>query len=165
MNLKEGLFRLVDTRLVGRCGLYCGACSIYRAYKDNGDYLKRLAVHFKCPPEKVRCEGCQALTPNCWGYECKIVQCLRAENLEFCYECKQYEEHSCEKFENLAKPYLEEDGVDLRANLGRIRKGEAEIKVWLKESEEKFRCSECGKPLPTGSFRSKCYHCGTVLSR
>ncbi len=165
MNLKVGCFGLVDTRLVGRCGLYCGACGIYRAYKDNGDYLKRLAAHFKCPPEKVRCEGCQALTPNCWGYKCKIVQCLRAENLEFCYQCKQYEEHSCEKFENLANPYLEENGVDLRANLERIRKGEAEIKVWLKESEEKFRCSKCGKPLPTGSFRSKCYHCNAVLSR
>jgi hypothetical protein len=34
---------LVNAKLVGRCGLYCGACAIYRAYKDNGEYLAKLA--------------------------------------------------------------------------------------------------------------------------
>jgi hypothetical protein len=149
---------LVDTRLVGRCGLYCGSCGIYRAHKDDGEYLQRLAEHFKCPPEKVRCEGCQALTPDCWGYDCKIVQCLRTKGLQFCYQCNQYEEGPCEKFEKLAKPYLEENGVDLRANLERIKLGETE--AWLKESDERFRCPSCGKPLPSGAFRSNCYHCG-----
>jgi len=99
------------------------------------------------------------------GIQLQNLQCLRAKNLEFCYQCKQYEEHSCEKFENLAKPYLEENGVDLRANLERIQKGEAEIKAWLKESKERFRCPKCGKPLPSGSLRGKCYHCGAELSR
>jgi len=55
--------------------------------------------------------------------------------------------------------------VDLRANSERIRKGKAKIEAWLKESEEKIRCPKCGKPLPSGSFRSKCYHCGAELSK
>jgi len=46
--------KLVDFNLVGKCGLYCDACVIYRAYKDGGTYLKRVAEHFKIPPEKVR---------------------------------------------------------------------------------------------------------------
>ncbi|HIE18590.1 TPA: DUF3795 domain-containing protein [Candidatus Bathyarchaeota archaeon] len=72
---------MADRNLIGRCGLYCGACVIYRAYKDDGDYLRRIDEHFRCPPEKVRCGGCMALTPDCWGYDYEIVQCLRNKGL------------------------------------------------------------------------------------
>lgn len=113
---------MTDRDLVGRCGLYCGACGIYRAYKDNGKLLKGLAEHFKCPPEKVRCEGCMALTPDSWGYECDIFKCLRGKGLDFCYQCTEYENDSCEKFRNLAQDYLKH-GVDLRANLAKIENG------------------------------------------
>ena len=154
---------MVNKNLVGRCGLYCGACGIYRAYKDDGELLENLAKSFKCPPEKVRCEGCMALTSECWGYDCKIVECLRAKGLDFCYQCSEYEKGSCEKFEKLAKSYLEDCGVDLRANLERIRKGE--IEEWLLESQEKYKCPSCGKPLPVYGTRGKCYHCGAKLSK
>jgi rubrerythrin len=103
-----------------------------------------------------------ALTPECWGYDCKIVQCLRNKDLQFCYQCSEYENKTCEKFEKLAQPYLEEDGVDVRANLERIRKGEVE--EWLRESEEKYRCPVCGKPLSTGAMQRKCYHCEADFS-
>jgi len=154
---------LVNRNLVGRCGLFCGACAIYRAYKDNEEYVKRLAERFKCPPEKVRCEGCMALTPDSWGYDCKIVQCLRNKGLEFCYQCNKYENMICEKFEKIAGRYLEEEGVDLRANLERIKKGE--IEKWLRESEEKYVCSVCGKPLSLSAIKMKCYHCGADLPK
>ena len=153
---------MVDRSLVGKCGLYCGACGIYRAYKDGGEYRQRLADFFKCPPEKVRCEGCQVLTAACWGNECKMVQCLNAKGLQFCYECSDFERHTCEKFEEFSKDYLKDDNVDLRDNLARIKAGD--VDEWLRESEEKFRCIHCGKPLPTGSVRKKCYHCGKDLS-
>jgi len=44
----------------------------------------------------------------------------------------------------LATGYLE-DGVDLRANLERIRRGE--IEEWLRESREKYKCHVCGEPF------------------
>jgi len=153
---------LVNRNLVGRCGLYCGCCTIYRAYKDGGEYLKGRAERFKCAPEKVRCNGCMSLTPDCWGYSCKIVQCLRTNNLRSCHQCALYERNSCERFGKLAEGYLE-DGVDLRANLVRIKKGEVE--EWLRESEERFKCPECGKPLSIGARGTKCYHCGADLSK
>jgi len=153
---------LVNQNLVGRCGLYCGACGIYRAYKDDGEYLKRIADHFKCHPDKVKCEGCRSLMPDSWGYDCKIVQCLRAKDLEFCYQCDQYAKGSCEKFGKLAEGYAE-DGVDLRANLERIRDGEAER--WLRESEKRFKCPECGTPLSVDAIKRKCYRCGADLSK
>lgn len=149
-----------QSHLVGRCGLYCGACTIYRAYKDNGDFLNRVAKFFKCSPEQVRCEGCQALTPACWGNDCKIVQCTTSKGLSFCYECSQFDDRSCEKFEDLAKRYME-DGVDVRASLARIKTGEVE--AWLRDSEERFRCPFCAKSLPEG--RKNCYHCGKEFSK
>jgi hypothetical protein len=157
------ILHLGDRSLVGRCGLFCGACGVYRAYKDGGEFRQRLADVFKCPPEKVRCEGCQALTPECWGNECEIVVCLNAKGLEFCYECSDFEGHTCERFEKFARDYLEEDDVDLRANLTRIEAGN--VDEWLEESERKFRCPYCGKPVPTTSFRKKCHHCGEELTR
>ena len=153
---------MVDRNLVGRCGLYCGACSIYRAQRDNGEYLKRVAASFKCPPEKVKCEGCMVLADDSWGHDCEIVQCLRQKGLDFCHQCPEYMHRSCARFEELAKGYLTDDKVDIRANLERIKRGEME--KWLHECEAKYRCPSCGKPLSLYSRKFKCYHCGTDLS-
>ena len=66
------------------------------------------------------------------------------------------------KDSKLATGYLE-DGVDLRANLERIRRGE--IEEWLRESREKYKCPVCGEPLSVSAVRRKCYHCGADLSK
>ncbi|MBO3808285.1 MAG: DUF3795 domain-containing protein [Candidatus Brockarchaeota archaeon] len=153
---------MVNKNLVGRCGLYCGACGIYRAYKDNGEFLTRIANSLKCSVEKVRCEGCMALTPECWGNGCKIVQCLNSKGFQFCYECSEWEKKTCGKYEKLAKNYLE-DGEDIRTSLMRIKRGETE--EWLSESEQNYRCPECEKPLPVYGAKGKCYHCGANLRK
>jgi len=159
---------MVDNALVGRCGIYCGACGAYRAYKDkDAAYLQKVAQDaFEYPLEKMRCKGCHALTPNCAGSECKIVKCLDSKDFEYCCECPEYEPHSCQKYENLAKQCTAY-GMDLRANLNRIRTGETE--AWLKESEQKFKCPCCGKPLPVFGWKKNvkkvCYHCEGNLSK
>lgn len=115
------------------------------------------------PLGKIRCEGCHALTPNCAGNECKIVRGLNSKRFEYCFECPEYEQHLCEKYEEAAKECADYN-VGLRANLERIKAGEAE--AWLKECEERFRCPQCGKPLPAlGWDRKRCYHCGVDLSK
>jgi len=141
--------------LVGRCGLYCGACVIYRAERDDQEWRKRLAERFKCPPEKVRCNGCGALSPECWGFDCKLVKCLNHKGYQFCYQCPAYERRSCEEFEKFSKSYLEEDGVDLRRNLSTIKQGK--IEEWVRYSKEFYTCRFCGKPVTTGA--NKCHHC------
>jgi len=151
---------MIDRSLVGKCGLYCGACGVYRADKDDGEFLRKLAENFKCPPEKVKCKGCGALTETCWGNDCQIVQCLKTRGLEFCYECDSYRSDSCEKFGRLAQRYMK-IGVDVRKNLERIKRGEME--TWLRESEQRFRCPTCAKPVPVYGTEGKCHHCGAAL--
>jgi hypothetical protein len=54
---------LVSKNLVGRCGLYCGFCLIYRAGKDSEKLRKSVARRSKCKPEDIRCEG---VVRRCW---------------------------------------------------------------------------------------------------
>ncbi len=145
----------MDRTLVGRCGLYCGACTIYRAQRDSPELRKWLAEKFKCTPEQVQCNGCGALTPDSWGHDCKFVVCLRGKGYQSCYECSDYQDRTCKKFEEFAQEYLEE-GVDLRGNLNQIKEGN--IDQFLENSQKQYTCAFCGGPLAVGS--KKCHHCG-----
>jgi hypothetical protein len=102
------------------------------------------------------------LKEDSWGNDCRIVQCLIVRVLDFCHECSEYVRSSCEKFEELAKGYLTDEQVDIRANLERIKKGEVE--KWPRESEEKYKCPSYGRSLSLGSKWRKCCHCGTDFS-
>lgn len=155
---------MVNKNLVGRCGLYCGSCEIYRAYKDSQELRERLAKKHKCLPEEVRCKGCRALGTYPWTYEkewgsnCKIRNCLNVKGLTFCYECPEYD--TCQKHADLAKAcsWL---GVDLRANLRMIREGKAE--EWLLEQDKKLRCPKCGNPIIVSYEFKDCHWCENKL--
>jgi len=149
-----------DFSLVGRCGLYCGACAIYRAQRDDPERRTRLAKRFNCLEEEVCCEGCGALTETCWGSGCKLVLCLNERGYRYCYECPQYGADTCEKFARLAAGYRE-DGVDLRANLAVIQDGR--VGEWLEESARRYSCPECRNPLSLTA--AVCPRCGRAIAR
>ena len=149
---------MVDMQLVGRCGLYCGACNVYRAQRDDPEWRRRFAERFNCTVEQVRCEGCGGLTPDCWGFDCKILKCLRERGYEFCCECPDYEARSCEKHERIARGYAE-DGVDMRANLAMIKEGK--LAEWLEAAAAQYTCKFCGGPTTEGA--AKCHHCGREI--
>lgn len=145
--------------LVGKCGLYCGACTIYRAERDDQAWRSKLAERFSCSTEQVKCNGCGSLTSECWGRGCKIVICVNAKGHEFCYQCDEYRSNSCDKFSSLATRYSESSSVDLRDNLAMIQNGEVE--KWLEQSVKRFSCKSCGNPIVAGS--KKCHHCNVEL--
>ncbi len=148
----------MDISLVGKCGLYCGACSVYRGQRDDDESRNRIARNAKCSEDKVRCNGCGDLTNECWGYGCKLVVCSRTKGLNYCFECIEYQNNACAKHDKLSKAYLE-IGVDLRENLRKIESGLTE--EWLKESAEKFKCSNCGQPI--SAWAETCHKCGHNL--
>lgn len=144
--------------LVGKCGLYCGACGIYRAYKDSKEWREEIAKKSGCSSDQVRCNGCGDLTSQCWGNGCKIVVCARAKGYDYCFECPGYQSENCESFKVLSEKYLKA-GVDLRGNLSSIKEGKTE--QWLEESSRRFSCKACGKPVSVWS--DECHHCGSKL--
>jgi len=146
-----------DTDLVGRCGLYCGSCIIYRAERDSEELRKSIAERNDCKVEEVHCGGCQTLmeygwdADKVWGKNCEIVNCLESKNLETCYDC----EDRCRKFEDWYKEMLNHN-EDLKKNLKWINEGDVED--WLKGERERWSCPECGNPLIINL--EKCHHCG-----
>jgi len=149
---------MANKNLVGRCGLYCGTCLIYRAYKDSERLQQRIAERRKCKPEEIRCEGCQtALTDGWdvggWGKNCRIIKCLEAKGLDFCYECSTYPD--CRNFHRVAD-YLLKRGENLMENLSKVKVGKVE--EWLEEEDQKWRCPKCGKPI--SAYYGGCHWCG-----
>lgn len=149
----------MDTNLIGKCGLYCGACFIYRAERDDQALRKQIADHYKCKEAEVRCHGCGGLSESCWGNGCKIVICVGAKGFKTCYECENFHNDKCDKFHPLYQSYRAY-GVDLKTNLKRINSGDAE--AWLADSEARFRCSACGHPIHVGA--KACPECGKELA-
>ncbi|MBS7619361.1 DUF3795 domain-containing protein [Candidatus Bathyarchaeota archaeon] len=141
--------------LVGRCGLYCGTCGVYRGYRDGGELLEQLAEKWNIPKEKFRCEGCGSLTQKCWGFGCEIVKCLNYKGYQLCHECEAFDDKRCDRYESIAERYLKR-GEDIRKSLMRIKNGET--LQWLDEQDRLWRCPSCGSPISIHA--EKCYRCG-----
>lgn len=155
--------RIVDPRLVGRCGMYCGHCHIHRAYKDSPALRVKLAAKHRCPVAAVKCDGCQVSQtrgwtgdPN-WGKNCRILRCLASKNLRFCYECSIWP--GCPGWSELAESRLM-FGVDLKANLEMLRAGR--VREWLEEQDSRWRCIHCQAPIPVSTEVGVCLKCGKV---
>jgi len=151
----------IKRNLVGRCGYYCGACEIHRAFKDSPRLRIELARKHNCQPGEVRCEGCHALhlggwsRSDGWGTSCTVLECHHDHGLQFCFQCP--EERPCRRWSGMSRRYRKR-GMSLRANLDMLRKGRAE--EWLAEMDRKWRCQQCGRPIIASPEHEHCHWCG-----
>jgi 8-oxo-dGTP pyrophosphatase MutT (NUDIX family) len=134
---------------------------VYRAYKDSERLRQEIAEEEKCKPEEIRCEGCQTVLTDGWeskewGKSCKIVACLEAKGLDFCFECDAYPK--CERFHEIADHLLTRR-ESLMENLEKIKTGKVE--KWLEDEDRKWRCAECTKPI--SAYRDHCHWCGAEV--
>ncbi len=155
---------MIDASLIGRCGLYCGHCSIHRAYKDSKKLREEFAKLYGCTPDEIRCDGCQTVDGYSWckearwGKNCKMVKCLDDRSITYCNECPEYGD--CEMFKEFAAENVS-IGVDVRANLAEISHKKPE--EWLAEQEKIWSCRECSKPVINSELVKECHWCGAKL--
>lgn len=145
---------MTDTKLAGVCGLYCGACSIYRMYKDRDtERLEQAAREvFHCQPEEILCEGCRGPFDCLWTPECQFKSCAREQGLAFCHECEGF---PCDELAAFSS-----DRRDIPvSNLRRL--AEAGLEAWLAGQEARWRCPACGKPVDI--YSKSCHACGKKL--
>ncbi|HUS77979.1 MAG TPA: DUF3795 domain-containing protein [Patescibacteria group bacterium] len=149
-----------DESLISRCGLYCGACYVYRAERDGGELLREIAEQNEVLPEEVKCKGCTGPEEDLWRNcrKCNTLTCLKEKGYEFCHECKEFDDESCELYARMTR-FSGERGEDIRASMERIRAGEAE--AWLREQDAAWRCPNCNDP--TSWYDKTCRHCGKPL--
>jgi len=77
---------VADKDLIAYCGLYCGACPVFKASSDSA-LAERLAPTLGIPAEQVKCLGCRPEKghikimggPVCSTYQC----CVEQKELQF----------------------------------------------------------------------------------
>jgi Protein of unknown function (DUF3795) len=161
LDATKGGFCL-EAKLISRCGIYCGACYIYRAFKDGGKLLDVIAQQQGVSKEEIRCNGCLGPVEDLWRNcrVCPVRVCLKNKGLEFCYECPDFEDSSCVGYERLCEG-CKKRGEETREALLRIKAGDADN--WRREQDAKWRCSGCGSRV--WWEQETCFQCGQPIGK
>ena len=130
--------------LVGRCGIYCGACPVYRAKRGDGEALEFIVKAWKTPPNRRTCDGCQNLGLESHGVDCPRRRCMDEKGYAYCSECPECVYGRCAKWGQMDR-YFRKLGVSLLGDVRRVKSGEAE--AWQQEQAERWRCQYCGSPV------------------
>jgi hypothetical protein len=154
-----------NTELVAVCGLYCGACSIYRATQDNNkEKLEEFAHGLSGKTGKtftlddVRCDGCLVNGRlDLWCRNCQIRVCEKLQSGKV--RCSDCDEFPCTRLTN-----FRDDGMrhhsEITDNLEQLQqKG---IEAWAAYEEQRWTCPECKTRLSW--YDAGCPGCGTPRS-
>ncbi len=135
-----------NENLVGVCGLYCGACSIYRATQDkNEEKLQDFAQGLtnktgqKFTVDDVRCDGCLSNGRlDLWCRNCQIRVCSKLQSGKVrCADCDELPCSRLTRFQNDGmKHHLEI--VDNLKSLQRVG-----IRDWALSEEKRWTCPHC----------------------
>ena len=146
------------------CGLYCGACPVYRVRRDimpeeqREKKLKKIhesmSARYQLTLDDVHCDGCLAeggrLTPYC--RQCQIRLCAAGrEGVTRCSDCADFPCSLITDFNNDGVPHH----AEVLDNLHRQRK--VGVDEWLQEEYERWRCAFCGVSMDW--YSRVCHRC------
>jgi len=146
--------------LGGVCGLYCGACTIYRARHDKDrkgleGFFKEMAERWNVTPDEITCEGCLSegpFSPSC--SHCEIRRCaITKPGVTRCSDCPSSPCGLIIKFSNDGVPHHSEVLKNIR------RQQKLGVYEWCQEEYERIRCQYCGVSLDW--YAQTCHRCGT----
>jgi hypothetical protein len=136
----------LSQELIAPCGMNCGICSSYLAYKNN--------IRGKGFPN---CIGCRARNKKCAFLKkrCKDDLKLLKGEIQFCYECNCY---PCDVLTGLDYRYRQRFDMSMIDNLNEIKnKG---INYFIKNQHKKYKCPKCGNLISVHS--KKCFNCDII---
>ena len=152
---KESVNPMSEINYDSYCGIYCGACSIMRAYR--GGHKDRMAANY-VEDRQLKCHGCKSgtLFVNC--SKCKIRDCAVSRKVEHCFECPEYPCRNINEHKRVEKilPHLTLN----RKNLQIVK--ESGCSEWLAQQEQYWKCADCQTPFSW--YAAKCHNCGSDLS-
>lgn len=112
----------IETSMFAPCGMNCNVC-----YKH-------------CYTKKP-CEGClksdRGKPEHC--RKCKIKDCVKDKDLNYCYECSDY---PCKLIKNLEKSYNKRYQASLMEN-SEVVKNQG-LKIFMEKQKVIYTCSKCG---------------------
>src|SRR4030043_477724 len=151
---------------IAACGLYCGACEMYRADHDNNEVKSQaLLQQFNArggtlSSDDLKCDGCLeqgTLTP--WCKQCNIRLCTRrkAGETRCSPDCPDF---PCSLLTNFANDGMTHH-VEVLDNLRQLEK--MGIKKWAEKEEKRWLCPQCKTPMSW--YYQTCHKCGTERSK
>jgi len=146
----------MDVKLLGVCGLYCGACYHYRASFPEGAHLVEEAARQGRALQGFSCQGCRSdrlyVHPGC--AQCEFRACAGEKGVVHCGLCAEYPCARLRAFQSDGRPHHRDvlDNLEALKTLGPER--------WLAEQERRWRCA-CGAPFSW--YETHCPRCGAAL--
>ena len=142
-----------NKELIAACGLYCGACGVYLATKENdSDKILYYAVALNQTYEDTLCDGCGAKRKSLHCTKiCTFVNCKQEKGVNNCVDCYEFPCESLKDFKS-KMPH--------RAEIFESLKHMKEVggDDWLKEMQEFFTCKQC--KTANSSYHISCRKCG-----
>lgn len=149
-------------KLVGICGLYCGTCPNYLAYRENDtEQLEKISREKGLPVEDIRCDGCLSghVFPSCVVCRHGFRKCALEKGVTWCFQCHDF---PCRKLRDFSDVHVV-NGISHHAmvieDLQYIR--DHGIEQWVAKQGKAARCPQCGKTLYW--FVRECPECHTPI--
>jgi len=130
--------------LFAPCGMYCGLCSSYLAYKHN--IPKRQGVIFHCKGCRPRDKQCAFMKKHC------IL--LGNHELKYCSECKEY---PCANHNHLEQLYNSKYNYSYSFQQSLREIGENGYMFVIDRLKKEHGCPKCGEILCI--HNGLCYRC------
>lgn len=140
-----------DKTLAAVCGLYCEACTLFIATKEDPSRLKGLAARFQLSEEAVKCYGCRSAKRGPYCEKCKMCSCAAEREIAFCVECATYPCDDLKQFQS-EMPHR----IELWDDLEQIRS--IGYKQWLENIRGNYTCPQCRSV--NSAYDSRCRKCG-----
>lgn len=151
MQKKENQAAKSDKNLAAVCGLFCEACTLFIATKEDPARLKGLAARFKLSEDAVKCYGCRSDTRGPYCAKCKMFSCAAERGIDFCFECKDYPCSDLKKFQS-ERPHR----IELWDDLKQIKA--VGCTNWLNSIRSNYACPQC--QTINSAYDLKCRKCG-----
>ncbi len=141
----------LDKKLAGVCGLFCEACTLFIATKEDPARLKGLATRFQLSEEAVKCYGCRSAKRGPYCEKCKLFSCAAEKGIDFCIECEDYPCSDLKQFQ-FERPHR----IELWDDLEQIKTMGYEF--WLENIRINYTCPQC--QTLNSAYDLKCRKCG-----
>jgi hypothetical protein len=151
MQKDEHLHEDCDKALAGVCGLYCGACTLFIATKEDPARLEGLARRFQLSVEAVKCYGCRSAKRGPYCEKCKMSSCAAERGIAFCVECGEYPCAELRQFQS-ERPHR----IELWDDLEQIRT--VGYEHWLRSIRRHYSCPRCRSI--NSAYDLRCRTCG-----
>lgn len=136
----------MDTELIAPCGMNCGICSGYLAFKHD---VKSKGIRMPY------CTGCRPRDKKC-AFLKKRCSLLLEGRVQYCYQCPDF---PCQGLQKIDKRYRSQFRMSMIENLECIKKNG--VRQFLAAQEEKWKCPECGGLICC--HNGICFNCGIDL--